>query len=209
VSRAVARDTKGGGRTPFAGVLVLAAFLLLLSAPAAAGGLGAGEATPRRGGFAIGFALGPSLFLGAGDLESKKGVGGDFNLRVGTSATPTLLWQLELQAGGYLVDLEDGAGTDRIFNSHATLTLGGQLYLRESLWLRAGAGVASFHEQEGPSGAEREGTRRDGLAVAAGGGYDLFRRGIFAVDIELFTSGAMFDGAFLGHSSLQVGLVWY
>ncbi|HTE51853.1 MAG TPA: hypothetical protein VK698_13455 [Kofleriaceae bacterium] len=183
--------------------------VVLAAGPARAEGYGAGEAAPRRDGFAIGFALGPSLFVGAGGLDAKNGVGGDFNLRVGTSASPTFLWQLELQGGGYLVDLSSEAGTERIFNSHATLTLGGQLYVRETLWLRAGAGIASFHEQEGRNGPEREGTRRNGLAVTAGAGYDMFRRGIFACDLELGTSGAVFDGAFIAHGALLLGLMWY
>jgi hypothetical protein len=180
-----------------------------LAAPARAGGYESNQARPRREGFAIGFAIGPSLFLGAGGLDEKKGVGGDLNIRVGTSASPTFLWQLELQGGGYLVDLEEEAGTDRIFNAHATLTLGGQLYVRESLWLRAGAGLASFREREGRNGPEREGSLREGLAVMAGGGYDLLRRGIFAIDLELVTSGAFFGGGFIGHSAIQVGLIWY
>lgn len=189
---------------------VFGALAVLFSAPSvAADSYGGGEARPRRGGFAIGFGVGPSLFLGAGDLGSKKGVGGDLNIRVGTSATPSFLWQLELQGGGYLVELTNEAGTKTIFNSHATLTLGGQVYVREALWLRAGLGVASFHEQEGRSGPELEGTRRNGLAMIAGGGYDLFRRGIFAFDLEVVTSGAVFDGAFIGHSSILLGLMWY
>jgi hypothetical protein len=188
---------------------VLAVVLCLAPRFAAADSYGGGEARPRRGGFAIGFGLGPSLFLGGGDLDSKRGVGGDLNLRVGTSATPNLLWQLELQGGGYLVELTTEAGTRTIFNSHATLTLGAQVYVREALWLRGGLGVASFHEQEGRSGPELEGTRRNGLAMIAGGGYDLFRRGIFALDLELVGTGAMFDGAFIGHSAILLGLMWY
>jgi hypothetical protein len=182
---------------------------LLLAAPAAADSYTRRDPAPRREGFSAGFAIGPSLFMGTGGLAAKEGVGGDLNLRVGTSAGPALLWQLEFQAGGYLVDITDEQGTERIFNSHATLTLGGQVYVRESLWLRAGLGVASFHEQEGRNGPVREGTRRNGLAVLAGGGYDLVRRGILALDLELVSSGAIFDGAFMGHGALQVGLIWY
>jgi hypothetical protein len=188
---------------------VFAVSLCLVPGLAEADSYGGGEARPRRGGFAIGFGLGPSLFLGAGDLDSKKGVGGDLNIRVGTSASPSFLWQLELQGGGYLVELTSEAGTETIFNSHATLTLGGQVYVREALWLRGGLGVASFHEQEGRNGPELEGTRRNGLAMTAGGGYDLFRRGIFALDLEVVTSGAVFDGAFIGHSAMLLGLMWY
>jgi hypothetical protein len=186
------------------------AVLLLSAGAAAAETYASDEARPRRGGFAIGFAVGPSLFLGTGALEAKKGVGGDLNLRVGTSATPNFLWQLELQGGGYPVDRRtpDGA-IDRIFNSHATLTLGGQLYVREVLWLRAGVGFGSFRELEGRNGDELPGTRREGIAMTAGGGYDLFRRGIFALDLELVTSGAVLEGTFIGHSALLIGLVWY
>ena len=190
-------------------VAAAAILLVLASGAAAAEGYGEPEARPRRDGFAIGFAIGPSLFLGSGELDSKKGVGGDLNLRVGTSATPRLLWQLEFQGGGYLVDLTNEAGTRKVFNSHATLTLGGQFYLREVLWLRAGLGVASFREQEGRNGPTVEGSPREGLGIIAGAGYDLFRRGIFAFDIEVATTGAIFGDSFIGHSSLLLGVVWY
>lgn len=193
--------------------VVLALACLAHLAPARTAGAdsyGGGESVPRREGFAIGFAIGPSLFLGAAELDSKKGVGGDLNIRIGTSATPNFLWQLELQGGGYLVDLTTEAGTDKIFNSHATLTLGGQYYVREVLWLRGGIGGATFRELEGSSrGEEREGTRRDGPAVTLGGGYDIFRRGSFALDIEVVASGAMLEGGFIGHSALLFGLAWY
>lgn len=197
----------GPGRVWAAGLVSLA--VVVAHGVALAQGYGTGEATPRRDGFAVGFAVGPSIFFGRGGLDAKNGVGGDLNLRVGTSASESFLWLVELQGGGYLVDRTTEAGTERIFNQHATLTLGGQVYVRETLWLRFGAGVAGFHESEGRSGPEREGTRRDGLAVIAGGGYDMFRRGIFACDLELILSGAVFDGAFLGHGGIQLGLVWY
>jgi hypothetical protein len=210
MNREGAKNAKmlSGSLLPVLGVFAV----LILSAPgtARADGYGKSESRPRRSGFAIGVGAGPSLFLGSGGLESKKGVGGDLNIRVGTSAGPRFLWLLELQGGGYLVEVStDVVEKKTIFNSHATLTLGGQFYLREALWLRGGLGVASFHEQEGRSGPELEGTRRNGLAVIAGGGYDLFRRGIFAFDLEMMTSGAIFDGAFIGHSSLLLGVVWY
>ena len=196
-------------RAVLLGVIGGLAPLLLSAAPAAADGYGQSEARPRRGGFALGLGIGPSLFLGTGELDSKKGVGGDLNIRVGTSATPDLLWQLELEGGGYLVNLKDEAGSETIFNSHATITLGAQVYVREVLWLRVGLGAATFREQEGRNGPEREGTRRNGPAVIVGGGYDLFRRGIFALDVELVATGALFDGGFIGHSALLLGLMWY
>lgn len=197
----------GGGRVWAAGLALIA--LAAAHGGARAQGYGPGEAAPRREGFLFGFAIGPSIFAGQGALDGKNGVGGDLNLRVGTSASESFLWLVELQGGGYLVDRTTEAGTERIFNQHATLTLGGQLYARETLWLRFGAGVAGFHESEGRNGPEREGTRKEGVAVIAGGGYDMFRRGIFACDLELILSAAAFDGAFLGHGGIQLGLVWY
>jgi hypothetical protein len=187
--------------------------VVLLAAPvsAAADGYGKGEAKPRRSGFAIGLGLGPALYMGSGELDSKKGVGGDLNLRVGTSAGPRFLWLLEAQIGGYLVEVTNLELMEKetIFNSHFTLTLGGQFYVREALWLRGGLGLAAFREQEGRNGPTVEGSPREGLAVIAGGGYDLFRRGIFAFDIEVATTGAIFGDAFIAHSSLLLGVVWY
>lgn len=212
MNREGARNTKRGSFVSLLLRVLRILAVLLLHAPGlvAADSYGGGESTPRREGFAVGVAIGPSLFVGTGGLDEKKGVGGDLNLRVGTSATPSFLWQLELQGGGYLVELTSEAGTEKVYNAHVTLTLGGQLYVREVLWLRAGLGGASFVEQEGSSrGAEREGTRREGMAITAGGGYDLFRRGLFALDLEVVTSGAVLEGAFIGHSAILLGLAWY
>jgi hypothetical protein len=212
MNRAGAKNAKKMFSGPLLRVLgAFAVVFLVAPVSAAADGYGASEARPRRSGFAIGLSVGPALFMGSGDLESKKGVGGDFNLRVGTSAGPRFLWLLEAQIGGYLVEIDNKEimQTQTIFNSTFTLTLGGQLYVREALWLRGGLGVAAFREQLGRNGPTVKGSPREGLGVIAGGGYDLFRRGIFAFDLEVVTSGAIFNDSFIGHSSLLLGVVWY
>jgi hypothetical protein len=194
------------------GVLGVLGVLAILLSPSSAGADPYGEPPMKRKGFAIGAALGPSVFKGAGGMDELQGVGGSLDLRVGTSAAANLLWLVELVAGGYLVEVnsaEVSGGVDQTYNALTTLTFGGQLYIREALWLRGGVGFAGFVEREGRSGPVDEDTQRAGLAVIGGGGYDFFRRGRFALSLEVAnTIGAFRNGA-LGQSSVVLGLAWY
>jgi hypothetical protein len=185
----------------------LAVILAASAAPVAADPYRQGEGAFRRDGFAVGFALGPAVFVGGGELDDIQGVGGDLNLRVGTTASDRMLWLLELQAGGYVVEVNREGQKDTTNNNHSTLTVGAQLYLREVLWLRGGLGVATVAEKQGDM--VEEVVRKSGLAGVIGGGVDVFRRGVFAMDVELVITGAMFDGAAVGHSALMLGLMWY
>jgi hypothetical protein len=171
-----------------------------------------GDPPMKRQGFALGAAIGPSVFKGAGGMDELQGVGGSLDLRVGTSAAANLVWLVELVAGGYLVEVNSAdvaGGVDQTYNAMTTLTFGGQLYVREALWLRGGLGFAGFVERKGRSGPIDEDTQRAGLGVIGGGGYDFFRRGRFALSLEVAnTIGAFRNGA-LGQSSIVLGLAWY
>lgn len=168
-----------------------------------------GDPPMKRQGFAIGAAIGPSVFKGAGGMDELQGVGGNLDLRVGTSAAGNLLWLVELVAGGYLVEVTDAGGVDQTYNALTTLTFGGQLYIREALWLRGGVGFAGFVERKGRSGPVQEDSQRAGVGVIGGGGYDFFRRGRFALSLEVAnTIGAFRNGA-LGQTSVVLGLAWY
>jgi hypothetical protein len=190
-------------------VLGALAVVLVTAAPARADNP---ETRPRRGGVAFGVALGPAVFLGSGSgLSDVQGVGGDLDLRIGTSAGPRLLWFLQLESGGYQIDHRDLAGkTATTYNVVSSLAVTGQVYVRPVLWLRGGAGVASFLERAGGKGGPIDAdSQRAGIAAVAGGGYDFFRRRGFAVDFELSSTLSFFRDGAIGRSSGMLGLVWY
>lgn len=162
----------------------------------------------QRDGFAIGLGLGPAIFKGAGAFSEVGGVGAAFDLRVGTTATDRLLWQLDLTGGAYLVEIVDQARPDaseQVTNNHATLTLGVQAYLLDAFWLRGGAGIASFARSKG--GTETD--RHSGLALLGGGGLDLFRRGMFCLDGEAQLALARYEAGTMGQLSFALVANWY
>ena len=191
----------------------LATAAVILGVAVGGGVARAGGPQPRshRDGFAIGLALGPSLFKGTGDLDPIQGVGGDFQLRLGTAASENLLWMIELEYGNEVVQVIGPGGTPDTtrFNTLGRLSLGLQYYPREALWLRGGIGAASFVAKDSKNGPADESTRRSGLAVSAGGGVDVFRRGSFAVDLELCLTASVLSSSFLGHAAGMVGVAWY
>ena len=168
-----------------------------------------GDPPVKREGFAFGAAIGPGIFKGAGGMDELQGVGGNLDLRVGTTAGGNLLWTIEVVAGGYLVEVTDAGGVDQTYNALSALTFGAQIYLREALWLRGGAGFATFLEREGRSGEVAEETRRAGAGFIGGGGYDFFRRGRFAVSLEFATTLGAFRSGTLGQAAVMLGLAWY
>lgn len=163
----------------------------------------------KREGFAVGAAIGPGIFKGAGGMDELQGVGGDLDLRIATTATENLMWTIEIVAGGYLVEVTDAGGTDQTYNALSTLTFGGQYYLRGALWVRGGVGFATFLEREGRGGEVDQETQKSGVAFLSGGGYDFFRRGRFAFSVEVASTLGAFRGGVLGHTSLLLGLAWY
>jgi hypothetical protein len=198
---------RGSGRPRWG--LGASLFACVLAGPAAADPYG--DPPPRREGFLIGAGLGPALFVGgAGQLADLQGVGGDLNLKIGTSAGERLLWLVELQSGGYLVEVLRETGETSAYNAMVTLTVSGHVYARDALWLRAGAGLAAIAEREGQRGPEVEGSRAAGLAALGGAGYDLFRRRTFALSVEgSLTGGVFFDRGLLLRTSVLLGITWY
>lgn len=188
-----------------AGLVVVS--LLALSAGAAADPYG--ERPQKREGLVFGFGIGPALYRGARDYQDLQGIGGSANVRIGTTATERILWLIELEAGGYLEDEETIEGSDKTYTTLSSLTLGGQLYVREALWLRGGVGFASLAAQAGRKGAVDPDSQRGGLAVIGGGGYDAFRRGRFALSLELFMTAAAFRGGPVAQGAGLLGFSWY
>lgn len=166
----------------------------------------------RRDGFAFGAALGPAIFYGSRGLSDVGGVGGALSLRFATVATPTLLWVAAVESGNYAARIVDQADPDAAENTlatHSLLTIGGQLYLREALWLGIGGGLAFFLREEA-DGAAIEDTRRAGLSGYGRVGLDLFRRGRFALDGEAAVHLTRFRGGDgLVQTTLGLGATWY
>ena len=186
------------------------ASVLWLCGDAAADPYGGGASAPRREGFAVGVSIGPAVFRGGGEFDRIQGVGGGGQIRVGTTAADNWLWLVEAETSGYLVNIEDESGTDSTYNFLTTLTLGAQWYVRDALWLRGGVGVARFGEREGRAdGPIDQASRRGGAAFTGGAGYDLFRRGIFAVDFGGQLSVAAFGDGPIGRMTFHLGVNWY
>jgi hypothetical protein len=188
---------------------VLAALAVQLLGAASASADAYGDPPMKREGFAVGAAIGPGIFKGAGGMDDLQGVGGDLDLRVATTATENLLWTIEVVAGGYLVEVTDAGGTDQTYNALSTLTFGGQYYIREALWVRGGVGFATFLEREGRGGEVEQESQKSGVGFVSGGGYDFFRRGRFAFSVEVASTLGGFRDGVLGHTSLLLGLAWY
>lgn len=160
------------------------------------------EPVSVREGFAIGAAVGPSMQLGFG-LGESSGTGGGFGLRLGTVASPRWVWLLELAATAYR--REDDTGRVRL-NQSALLTFGGQLYLREAIWVRGGVGFANFTRRTENTDPD---SSFNGVGVTAAAGYDLYADGGLAWSFEVLTLGARYrEGTVLG-GSMQVGFCWY
>lgn len=131
------------------------------------------------------------------------GRGGGVGLRLGASASSnTVIW-LELVAGAFPDTSTQGCVTKRCLSyieSTAALIATGQRYVGPNLWLRGGAGFASY-TQVVKMGTDRAETRAvdGGYAVAAGIGVDLVRRHTTRISLEnmltlhRFSSGWIFD----------------
>jgi hypothetical protein len=154
-----------------------------------------------RDGFMIGVSLGPGVFAGKDDLL---GAGGSFGLRVGTSAGERFLWQLKLDSVGYLA--EKPLTLEKVTNFHTVFSLGGQYYLLPVAWLEAGIGTASQAEED-PSGMRKQ--LSSGLGLMAGGGYDIFRRGLLALDIGATFGLGVYDDGAIAQFSVRLGGTYY
>lgn len=189
------------------------ASLRWLSAVGIALALGAGPASAlagkglRRQEFALGVALGTAGLRGVG-IGQVGGAGGSLSLRVGTVATPRLLWILQLNTAGQPISVQGPAGESKLrVHQQATLTLGPQYYHRDALWFKGGLGFAglTLAETEDSPGERL----KNGLGLLGSVGYDVLQRQIFALSIEITTSTGLYAGGSVTALALSVSANWY
>ncbi len=152
------------------------------------------ETSFRREGFAIGVGMGAAAFLGSGSQSDARGAGASLSIRVGTSAGENLLWFLQL----------DVAGHDET-RAVSLLGLGAHYYIRDAIWARGGLSLVTSVGTD----SEDKKTSEGGLALVGGVGVDVFRRGIFAFDVELSVSRSALDEGRLNLALLQGVANWY
>ncbi len=152
------------------------------------------ETAFRREGFAIGVGMGAAAFLGSGSQSDARGGGASLSIRAGTSAGENLLWFLQLDIAGH-------AETRGV----SLLGLGAHYYFRDALWARGGLCLVTSIGTD----SEDKKTSEGGLALVGGVGVDVFRRGIFAFDVELSVSRTALDEGRLNLALLQGVANWY
>lgn len=159
----------------------------------------------ERHGMIIGFALGGAVMKGVGNLSDIGGMGPSTSLRIGTVATPKLLWLLTLDNANYLV--KDQVGDVKV-NQNAAITLGGQYFVRDALWLRLGFGIGGYarraQQVQGPA-EEQSG----GLSFSSGLGVDVWFRDKWVVNLELVLTGTVVDGGLISHGGLMLAINRY
>jgi hypothetical protein len=135
------------------------------------------------------------------DLGGRRGAGGG-GLRIGTAATPRLLWVVQSEGATVLIEEAGGGGKN---NTHGTLTLGAQYYLLHTLWVHGGLGFATYRIVDSVQETQVVDLERNGFAYASAVGFDLFRSPDFwsfgfrrqdlAVSFEVRVVGALYPGA--------------
>ncbi len=160
------------------------------------------EAPGERSGFRIGAALGPATQLGFG-VDESSGAGFGVSLRVGTAASPRLAWMAEVVLTGYRAENDASKATT---NTSSLTVLGGQLHLRESFWIRGGAGFATFARRTESGPANRVFA---GVGVAGGAGFDVVRRGGFALSLEACATTAFYRGGTVIGGFGALGVMFY
>jgi len=154
-----------------------------------------------RDGFRISLSVGPSMQVGF-DISESSGSGVGFSLRLGTASGPRSAWILEAAATGYLA--EDDAGQTRTNNS-TLLAVGSQLHLAEAAWIRFGGGYTTFSRDT----EETSVTDFRGVGAVAAAGYDVVRRGRFALSTELVILAAYYGSGYVGSGFFGLGVTGY
>jgi len=188
--------------------VVLAACVLFVATPAVAEGDPYRSDNFERKGFMLGVALGTTLQTGFGDLSNLRGLGGAGAIRIGTTASERLLFLVQVDTGVFLIERQ--LTEEVVANVFNSITLGGQYYLRELWWLRAGLGVANFEKRNDTRGGTTiAGSNRSGLAVVFSTGADFLRRRRFVLNVEWNLATGIYRDAALTQSSILLGATLY
>lgn len=165
------------------------------------------EERHERDGFMIGLALGPGGVTGnVGDADRQRGGGGSVSLRVGTAAGERLVWMAQVDSVQFLTKSDAS-----VSNVHSTATIAGQYYLREVLWLKAGVGTATLTEKvmDAETGMEKQTELSSGFGLMASGGYDVFRRGSWTIDLESAVGVGLYDSGAVAHIAFRLAANHY
>ena len=162
------------------------------------------EPERQREGLAFGFAFGPSIQMGVGDIEEASGTGGSFCLRIGTSATDRLAWFVDL----FSVATPREGDTEKIkINQTSGIAFGAQYMVRPAFWLRGSLGFTALTIKSEQSMAEA--IEYGGLGALFGGGVDIYRLGRFALSGQLTFVAGLYREGFVTTAIGQLGFTWY
>lgn len=165
----------------------------------------------RQGWFA-GFGLGVGG-VSSGDGSDQGWGGGQMNGYFGGLINPRVALVVEVALGAYQRDsyyYDDYNYEPRQINL-ATVTLGGQFFIGDNLWLRAGLGsthrtlIDAYDYELGSD---------EGRTFSAALGWEIIQRTSFALDLNLGFAATNYDsGGYLDENtsaiSLGVGFSWY
>lgn len=201
--------------------------LLVIALMAASGGRAAAQ---ERSGLMGGFSLGAGTlgFRGASSdptiglirqADAQVDLGGNLTLGAVTSPRTALLFEVSLtSARTSSVEGEIRIGANRVTfagseDSYTAMVPAGavQFWLAPNVWVRTGLGVGLLHRDVMISDADLAITleKGTGLAILAGAGVDVWRRGAFSLDAQVhFTSFAV-KGLRVNAPSVHVGFTWY
>jgi len=185
--------------------LCVVALALLIASPASADWYKSEK--DERSGIIVGAAVGGAIVKGAGDASDVGALGGMGAFRIGTVASPSLVWWLNIDTANYLVK-EMGPGEAKIKqNQSYTLTVAGQYYVREALWARFGLGIGGFARRA--QEFQKEPNTSSGLGFTSGIGVDVWFRRKWVINFEAVLSGARVNGGFITHAGLMLALTRY
>jgi hypothetical protein len=153
-------------------------------------------------GFTFGLMLQGGGFISTSccNIGGRRGAGGG-GIRIGTAATPDAIVMLQLEAA--TVPIENTAGTIKA-NTHSTLTVGAQYFVRGSFWVQGGLGLGTYRITQTVERTMVEDLERTGFAFSTAVGFDLVRRANawsfgfarqdLALSYEIRISGALYPG---------------
>jgi hypothetical protein len=154
-------------------------------------------------GFQAGVSLGGAMQIGR--LPHSTGGGLGFSARLGAAATRRLSLLFAIDSTTFLLQTTQLNGMkDTSANSSGLFSLGAQLYLRDALWLRGGAGFAAFSQSAHTGDAAVK--LYSGLGASFGAGVDLVRRDHLVATIELTLIGARYPDGSVAGGFLGLGL---